>query len=85
MTELEELVKAAAAANERIREAGREASRLRALANAADKEQQDRIHEAHEAEEAVKKAVLKQVRPRDFARLYPKENNDFGTGKEGEK
>ena len=48
-------------------------------------EQQDRIHEAHEAEEAVKKAVLKQVRPRYFARLYPKENNDSGTGKEGEK
>ena len=85
MSEVEDLVKAATAANERVIEASREASRLRVLANAADKEQQDRIHEAHEAEEAVKKAVLKQVRPRDFARLYPKENNDFGTGKEGEK
>ena len=82
MSEVEDLVKAATAANERVIEASREASRLRVLANAADKEQQDRIHEAHEAEEAVKKAVLKQVRHRDFARLYPKENNDSGTGKE---
>ena len=82
MSEVEDLVKAAAAANERIVEASREASRLRVLANDADKEQQDRIHEAHVAEEAVKKAVLKQVRPRDFARLYPKENNDSGTGEE---
>ena len=73
MSEVEELVKAAAAANERIREAGREASRLRALAGAANKEHEDRIHEAHEAEEAVKKAVLKRVRPNDFDRVYPKE------------
>lgn len=73
MSEVEELVKAAAAANERIREAGREASRLRALAVAANKEHEDRIHEAHEAEEAVKKAVLKRVRPNDFDRVYPKE------------
>ena len=73
MSEVEDLVKAAAAANERIVEASREASRLRVLANAAAKEQQDRIHEAHEAEEAVKKAVLKRVRPNDFDRVYPKE------------
>ena len=73
MSEVEELVKAAAAANERIREAGREASRLRALAVAANKEHEDRIHEAHEAEEAVKKDVLKRVRPNDFDRVYPKE------------
>ena len=73
MSEVEDLVKAATAANERVIEASREASRLRVLANAADKEQQDRIHEAHEAEEAVKKAVLKRVRPNDFDRVYPKE------------
>ena len=73
MIVVEVLVKAATAANERVIEASREASRLRVLANAADKEQQDRIHEAHEAEEAVKKAVLKRVRPNDFDRVYPKE------------